>query len=217
MLLLSAVKENLIVNGSVYVVERNDDKVSLRGIIPVGAVVICLVNNIPFEHSFPLHYKTLEKDGNTVFEGAFIINDRLIKHSKEGSTSLSITIDGVKLKNVQPFICNSSALNLHRSRREDPYQQLLRRIALLEMQLLALRNKEVPFKVDPPIARGMVPVITDPSGTYMWDYPFAGVEQTVEHLAKLVKELADANIRLNLRVQELESKVHDHINAQYIL
>ena len=70
------------------------------------------------------------------------------------------------------------------------------------------------------LQKGAVPVATGYGNTYVWDYPNLIIKDLLEKMKKsseILIDLSEQNKYLVNKVSELETKLNNHLNEQYIL
>ncbi len=142
----------------------------------------------------------IKKYPNKIYNCYFKIDDIII----DGTFKINIMLSDIVINEQQDIIIDL----------QNKYNDLQ---ATLKNFMLTYPTINV---TDAVLQKGAVPVATGYGNTYVWDYPkliIKDLTDKVKKLSEIVVDLSEQNKHLTTKISELETKINNHVNEQYML
>lgn len=205
------IKNNdLIIKEQVFCINTKHDRIEVIGKIPISSRVFCIVECGFNKYDFPLMYKETLTEGN-VFSSVFFLDDNFLNNYRLNNTECNfyIKVNNCILNNKQALSI-SPKVSSNNSIFKD---SILKEINSLKQDLVAYKSPAI--IPNQSIKKGMVPVATGLGNMYVWDFPFSDLHNKLTKVIELETEIANCISDLTKRVNELETKILDHIYESY--
>lgn len=206
------IKDNsLITKEQVFCIKTKHDKIEVIGEIPISSRVFCIAKCGMNTYSFPLMYKETTNTGN-VFSSIFFVDDGFLNHyrlNENAECCFSIKVDNCLLENTQKLSI-SPRVSANNSIFKD---SILKEINSLKQDLVAFKSNTLETNTN--MKKGMIPIATGLGEEYLWDYPFSDLHNKLVKTIELEKQIAECISDLTKRVNDLETKILDHIYESY--
>lgn len=218
MINLQIVENQLSELESVQVITFSNKTISLVVDAPMQAL-ITLKTNIDGDCFIPLQFIETLPEGNKFIGDLVFTNPQInyLKAHPKKVLSFTVEINNEAAKgsfkcHIHPQLIDQFSTNT--SLLYEIYTRYNKLVADLYKEKFSNPQYQ---QAEQPLGRGMVPVATGVGNEYKWDYPLNNIRERVLALSQLVLNLSEQNTQLTNRVNELESKVNEHVYEQYQL
>lgn len=200
-------------------ITKLNNKISILSDIPINSVVFLKIQGFKNEYIIPMYIEKQESDGYIFSCRVLFTSEQLdfINANPRQVYECSFEINGSSIDGSFKFTIYSVRFANQIKSNLDTLGHIMKDLAELKSDIYVTNKRETKSLIAVDIAKGMVPVATGIGNEYKWDYPLANVYDKLKDLSKLVYDLSEQNTQLVQRINELETKINDHIYEQYVL
>lgn len=180
---------------------------------------IYLTTDINGKYNLPMYFKNATPEGN-VFTCELGFLKYQIDYLKEHPNKVleftitinNSTVEGTFKGTVHPQLYSSFITDANIIKTlQDKILELNAQIKIAQISAPAFD------KTEQTLYKGMVPIATGLGNSYVWDYPFNDMRLKLLEITSLVTNLATQNTKLTERINDLETKLLNHLYEEYQL
>ena len=219
--MLFEIRNNKIVSdtSAVLGLTKLNNKISVLTDAPIDSVIFLKINGFKNEYVIPMYIERTEETGH-IFSCEILFTSSqidFINSNPKQVYNCSFEINRSNVEGSFKFTIYSVKFAYQNKTNLDIIGQIVKDLAEIKSYIYVNNKTETNtlFAVD--IAKGMVPIATGIGNEYKWDYPLVNVYDKLKDLSKLVLDLSEQNTQLVQRINELETKINDHVYEQYVL
>lgn len=213
---IEVIKTKIITPENIHEFKMFSDTIEVFGTIPNNSFVFLKIKEVLWE--FNLY---LEPVGDNKFQTTFLLPEKIINvlKFKEEPFHFELYINEYKQPKLIPFKINFKSLLANGKTIVQNEVKLLRQeIIRLEHRLSSymsgvFRGIPMPEESSKP---GMVPIIVDELGNYIWDFPFSNLEQTIKSMASVLSSLSKLCTENTEKINELELELFNYKNQSIL-